>query len=61
MCYLYDVIFFSVLQEASGTNGSFEFKAFFSACQSRLQCHVLVRFMGDGAGEGGDLDKCEGT
>ena len=50
-------IFFFVLQEASGTNGSFEFNAFFSACQSRLQCHVLVRLMGvDGGGEGGDLD-----
>ena len=50
-CYLYDFSSFSVLQEASGTNGSFEFNAFFSACQSRLQCHVLVRLMGvDGGG-----------
>jgi len=33
---------FTALKEASGTNGSFEFNAFFSACQSRLQCHVLA-------------------
>jgi len=33
---------FTEMKEASGTNGSFEFKAFFSACQSRLQCHVLA-------------------